>query len=395
MRYLSQLNLKKYSGKICLLRIDLDIEDVDLRGFKNGSARITHLRIEAVIPTIKLLLKNKVKIVILSHRGRPKFKISKSEFLLSKQERMDFSLEIFSKILGSKLQKKVKFIPFTNNFDEISLTIKTSKNQVFLLENMRFWPGEGENNSEFARKLAILGNFYVNEAFGTSHRGNASISAITRFLPSYAGLHLEQEIKHLDAVMRGNKRPFTIILGGAKIEEKLGVVKYFWNKADYFLIGSSIINQKSKIKNQKYLHSPKIIFPIDAKAGRDIEPETIKKYSEIIKKSKTIIWNGPMGEFEKKKFAEGTKGIWRAILANKKAKVLIGGGETVASFKTLGFRRLGVRSNIMLKPNAYSLLPKNIFLSTGGGAMLDYLSDRKLPGIAALGNSKIKSQKSK
>jgi phosphoglycerate kinase len=311
----------------------------------------------------------------LSHRGRPNGNHSKDDSLVS-----------FAGILQKRLKKAVIFskkIGFLKN-------IKTSKYRIFLLENLRFWPGEDRNDPKFARKLAILGDFYVNEAFPASHRNSASISAITRFLPSYMGLRFEEEIKQLRRALTGYKKPLTLILGGAKISDKIGVIKYFWHKADNILlaggpantflaasglpVGDSLVNGDAKVFIKPYLNSPKIKLPIDlkihTKSIMDIGPKTLTEYSKIIRKSRTIIWNGPAGFFEKKEFSNGTKGIWQAILRNKKARIVVGGGETVAS--------------LSLIHNSQFMIPRNLFLSTGGGAMLEYLSGKKLPGITAL-----------
>ncbi len=262
------------------------------------------------------------------------------------------------------------------------------------MENLRFSPEEEKNDKDFAKLLASLGDIYINDAFAVSHRANASVEAITQFLPSYAGLLLEKEISNLDAVMKKFKKPLVVILGGAKVSDKIGLINNFLKKADYFLIGGAMANtffvfeglpvgdsfyEKTRLPagRQGYTREitreigRKIILPIDVVIYKrrilDIGPETVKKYDEIIKKAKTIIWNGPMGMFEDKKFAKGTEEIAAAILKNKKAKTVIGGGETISA----------------LKPKTYNLKP-NIFLSTGGGAMLEYLAGKKLPGIEAL-----------
>jgi len=371
IKYLNEPVLRKYEGKICLLRIDLN----------NIS------RLEAVVPTIKLLLKHHIKVVLLSHRGRP-HSVDKK-----------LSLRPFVPILSRKLRKRVRFVS-NFRFAVIKKKIAKSENGVFLLENLRFLPGEEKNDAKLAKNLASLGDFYVNDAFAVSHRKNASVVAITKYLPSYAGLLMEKEIKNLDAVMRNFKHPFTVIIGGAKISDKIGIIKNLWGsasrrKADYFLLGGGPANtffvaqglpvgdslidkyQISNIKNKKYLNSKKIILPSDVKIKNkqilDIGERTVRWYSTIIKKSRTIIWNGPMGMFEKKEFANGTKGIWQAVSKNKRAKIVVGGGETVVSLNLL---------------TTHYKLPINLFLSTGGGAMLEYLSGKKLPGIACLAEAR-------
>ncbi len=371
MEYLSKINLKRLKGRTCLLRIDLNIDP----------KKESYFRIDAILGTMKLLLRNGIKIVVLSHRGRPR------------GENKKLSLMLFKPVFEKKLKKEVFFLnnPLKNGVRGL---VKKSPKSVFLAENLRFWPGEETNSPEFAKKLAILGDFYVDEAFPVSHRKNASISAITRFLPSYLGLRFEEEIKQLSQVLGKCKKPLVIIVGGAKASDKLGVINNFWNKCDYFLIGGVPANTFFAAENlpigdsifdkeafgiiKKYSDSPKIILPIDVKIGDnkilDIGGKTISEYVKVSKRAGTVVWSGPVGLFEKKGFEDGTKGIWRAILSNRKAKIVVGGGETIASLKSL-------------VPNAYRLKPKNIFLSTGGGAMLEFLSGKKLPGIEALKKS--------
>jgi 3-phosphoglycerate kinase len=375
IKFLSRTNLKNYRGKICLLRIDLNVEPGEE---KNA------FRVEASLPTIKFLLKHKIKIVLLSHRGRPKIK--NQELGIKNHE---LSLKPFASIISKKLKQPVVF--FSNfNFQKIKKEIGNSRKRIFLLENLRFLPGEEKNDKKLAKQLASLGDFYVNDAFAVSHRENASVVAVTKFLPSYGGLLLEKEVENLSRTMDNFKRPLVVIVGGAKVSDKIGVIKYFWDKADHFLlgggpantffaaagvdIGDSIFDKESFPFVRKVINSPKIILPIDVRreGGKilDIGFVTMRKYAEIIKNAKTIIWNGPMGLFEKKKFEDGTRSIWQALLKNRRAMIVVGGGETTASLR-------------LLKPKTYHLKP-NLFVSTGGGAMLEYLSGKKLPGIEAL-----------
>ncbi len=346
-------------------------------------------RILGILATIEFLTNNGAKVVILSHRGRPKpvKRINPKSKILNPKE---FSLKPFAKILSKLLKKPVHFIDFSKNWKEILATINGSKNNIFLLENLRFLAGEEKNDRKLAKQLARLGDFYVNDAFAVSHRNAASVSAITKFLPSYAGLLLEKEIKNLSVVMKNPKRPFVVILGGAKISDKIGLIKKFSageRRADYFLIGGGIANnfllaqslpigdsifEESTVNfAKKMLKNKKVILPVDyAIENRkilDIGPNTIKMYSDIIKKAKTIIWNGPMGYFENPKFAKGSGEIAKAIISNKKAFSAIGGGETASIIH-----------------NSKFIIHNNIFVSTGGGAMLEYLAGKKLSGIEAL-----------
>jgi len=359
--YLSKADKKGLKG-IALLRLDFNTED--------------EWRMEAALPTVRFLLKNSGKVVIFSHRGRPKG--------FDKKLSLRKDAVNLSKMLG----KKVIFLP---HFDlpKIKKTITGSAtSSVFVLENLRFFKGEENNDAKFAKKLASLGDFYVNDAFAVSHRANASVSAITRFLPSFAGLEMEKELKFLPRAMKKPKKPLVIILGGAKAHDKLGVLKYFRRKADWFLVGgatadtllfiggidvkkSLVDKDKKDLKNLKgVLDYWNIILPADVKVEKgmilDIGERTAAIFAEKIKKAGTVIWSGPMGAFEKKKFSYGTLAIAKAIAGNKKAFSVVGGGETVAFLKK------------------YKLDKKFTFISTGGGAMLDFLADEKLPGIAAL-----------
>ncbi len=390
MKFLNSFQKKDLSKEIALLRVDFNIANAELSE-KN-------IRLKSALPTIKFLINRGIKVVIMSHRGRPqpaKRANPKSKILNSKQ----FSLKPFAVILSKLLKKPVKFIDFKEDFKTIKIIIKNSPgSSIFLLENLRFLPGEEKNDKQFAEQLASLGNFYINDAFSVSHRANASVAAITRFLSSYAGLSLESEIKNLNKAIKAPKKPLVIILGGAKISDKIGIIKNFLAKADYFLIGGAMANTFMAAKNlpigdslyekemiplaRQLLNSKKIILPIDLviaypvattiacsprKKILDIGPKTVEKYSQIIKKAKTIIWNGPVGYIEDSHFTKGTKGIIKSILNNKKAKIIIGGGETTAFIQVINYKQ-----------------QSNIFLSTGGGAMLEYLAGKKLPGIIAL-----------
>ncbi len=404
MKYLSSLKTKNLSGKICLLRADFNIENAEL------SEKNIHPRIAAVLPAINFLTKKGAKVVILSHRGRP-------DTTSFKFQTSDFTLKPFAKILSKLLKEPVGFVEFSkiNNLTNLTkfnfVRFVRFKKDVFLLENLRFNPGEEKNDKKFAKRLAILGDFYVNEAFGVSHRKNASVEAITKFLPSYAGFSLESEIKNLSKAINPRK-PLIIVLGGIKIADKIGLIKNFWNKADGFLIGGGIANtffaaQKMPMGNSVYekeklifckklLKSPKIILPVDVIIKNDsildIGVKTRKNYAEIIKKAKTIIWNGPMGYIEDKKFKKGSEAILKAILESKAFSV-IGGGETVALLRAQNSKFKIPRSRTSNKflrnytGQASSLRGRQnskLFISTGGGAMLEFLAGKKLPGLSAL-----------
>lgn len=351
MKYLSNFSEKDLSGEICLLRVDLNLKS--LKDF---------FRLTAIIPTLKFLLKRRAKILILSHRGRP------ASFL--RRERQKLSLKPIGKILAKKINHKITFLP-SFNFAKIKNILKTAPpSSIFLLENLRFLKGEEENSAVLAKQLADLGALYINDAFAVSHRKNASLVAVTKFLPSCAGLLLEKEIKNLSRAVTNPQKPSTIILGGSKISDKIGIINNLLKKADNFLLGSSALNNMNKpeIKKLLNLENKKIILPIDGiKNGdyMDIGPKTIVFYNKILKKSKTIIWNGPVGQIEKNKYANGSIALAKTIV-NSRAFSVVGGGET---------------TNLILKLK----LDKKIgFLSTGGGAMLDFFAGKKLPAIEIL-----------
>lgn len=346
MKYLNNLNIKEISGKTCLLRIDLN-----LKSLKDD------FKIDSALPAIKFLISKKAKIIILSHRGRP-----------NEKEKAD-SLEPIAKILSRKIEIPVRF--FSDfDFKKIKNEINSDKkSKVFLLENLRFLPGEESNDNILAKQLANLGDFYVNDAFAVCHRKNASIFAITKYIKSYAGFLLEKEIKGLRKAIQNPKKPLIIVLGGSKIGNKINIIKNLNEKTDRFLFGSSILNEFSDLKIKKFMKNKKILLPIDFVEINgeyfDIGPKTISLYKKILAKANTIIWNGPVGMIEKKEYAVGSEKIAGAIAASKAFKV-VGGGET---------------ANFILKKK---LQKKISLLSTGGGAMLDFLAGKKMPGIIAL-----------
>lgn len=378
MKFLSSLDKKDLSGKTCLLRVDLNVAEGDLHKDDNISIANLPLRFKAILPTIKFLNTKGAKIVLLSHKGRPT-KVCK-----------ECSLESASKFLSKTLDKKINFINHFN-FTEIKSEIKKSQTKsVFLLENLRFLEGEEKNSASLAKDIASLGDVYINDAFGVSHRANASVVAITKFLPSYAGVLLETELKNLNKT-KNPKKPFVVILGGAKISDKLELIKRFIKTADYLLVGGGIANtfmasmdlpigeslyeEKMTGIAKSLFKSDKIMLPADVEIENckilDIGKKTVEKYAPIIKSAKTIIWNGPLGFIEREKFSKGSLEIAK-LAVNSKAEVIIGGGETTTLFAE----------------KFKSKLPSRIFLSTGGGAMLEYLSGKKLPGLTALEKSK-------
>ncbi len=346
-------------------------------------------RIKAGVPTIKYILSKKPsKVILMSHLGRPDGKIVESL-------RMDSVAEELQKSLKEKVVKLDDCIG-------VKSVIDSSDEKIFLLENLRFYPEEENNDVSFAKKLSEVADIYVNDAFGACHRAHASVSAITQFLPSCAGLLLQKEIESLSGLFNP-KRPFIIVLGGAKVSDKVGVIENLGGKADRLLIGGAmaftflkakgISVGKSKVDPGKMAFALRLLkydpvlpddfvvadkMDSDAKAsvsssipesslGLDIGPETVKSFISEICRAKTIVWNGPMGVFEIEKFSKGTKDIGRAI-SKCRGETVVGGGDTLAAvekFRLKGFTHL----------------------STGGGAMLEFLEGKKLPAIEALEKS--------
>lgn len=371
MKYLSKARKADIRGT-ALLRLDFNTKD--------------DWRMLAVLPTIKRLLKTSSKIVIVSHRGRP----TGVRFVngLPKGFPKDFSLRKDARTLGRLVRKKVVFIPHFR-FPEMRKRIAAApRGTIFLLENLRFMPGEAKNDPRFARSLASLADFYVNDAFAVSHRANASVVAVAKLLPHYAGLEMEKEIASLSRVMARPRRPFVAIIGGAKAADKLGVVKYLRKKTDWFLLGGGSANtilslRGTDVKQSIRDRDPKdlaalaaiaryrnVVLPTDFvwSGGRilDVGPRTAKRFAGKIAGARTVLWSGPLGLIEKKKYAQGSIAVARAVARNRKAFSVTGGGETVMFLKH------------------YRLDKKFSFISTGGGAMLDFLAGKKLPGIAAL-----------
>ncbi|MGB9847726.1 MAG: phosphoglycerate kinase [Minisyncoccia bacterium] len=379
------INSEVVSNKKILLRVDYNV-DLD----KEGKI-LSDFRIRQSLETIKFLLKKSKKIIIISHLGRPEGKDKK------------LSLEPIAKHLEKILKHKIIFVDDCIG-QRVKDTIDNSKETIFLLENLRFYKEEENNDESFAKKLAELADVYVNDAFGVSHRLNASVAAITKFLPSYIGFLMQKEIENLSKVKNNADHLFVIVLGGAKISTKLPLIKAFLDKADYILLGGGLANtiwkawgfnvgkslvEEKMIEEAKSLGSQKaeLILPGDlvvasdfgAKESKvkeigeienkdiivDIGPIAAKTFANIIKNAKTVLWNGPMGYWENKEFREGTKKIAKAIAQNKNFTV-VGGGETLTVVEDL------------------KLLDKYDFVSTGGGAMLDFLTSDDLPALKVL-----------
>ena len=384
-------------GKRVLMRVDFNV-DVDEKGNV-----IDDFRILRVLPTIKFLKEEGAeKIILISHLGQPE----KNDFWTEK-----FTLKPIADYLEKILKEKIYFCSL-KDFKEIKEVIdKSEKGAIWLLENIRYHEGENTNDKNLAQQLFQLGDIYINEAFSVSHREAASLCAITEFLPSYPGLLFQEEIEHLNKIIKNSEPPTVMILGGAKMTDKIPVIEKFFNLANFILIGGAIANtilkswnfeignslfEEEMIEKAKNLGSDKaeLILPGDflvltkkqqknkRELGKiekedtilDIGPVAASTFQRIISQARTIFWNGPMGKIEDQRFQEGTKEILEAIIQNKEAKTVIGGGDTLESFKI---------------PNSKFQIPNSVFLSTGGGAMLKYLAGENLPALRALENSKL------
>lgn len=321
-------------------------------------------RIRAALPTIKYLLERKAKVIIMAHLGRPKGQVVENLRLGPIQDKL-------SELLGVSINRTLDCVG-----EDVEKAIsEMGEGEILMLENLRFHKEEEENNEEFSKKLAALGDIYVNDAFSDSHRAHASIAGITKFIPSYGGLLMEREIKIMENA-KNPKRPAIAIIGGAKLETKLPIIETLAEIYDYVLAGGMIANEilNTSIKNEI---ASNVILPKIANLEKqkyfDIGESSVREFSKFIETAKFIIWNGPMGKFEDPDFEAGTKGIINVIKsAHKKgAEVLIGGGETVYAVQKFAPELMGEKT-------------ENFNISTGGGAMLELLAGKKLPGIEAL-----------
>jgi 3-phosphoglycerate kinase len=324
------------------------------------------------------------------------------------------NLKFVDDCLGEKVKKEIE---------------KLKEGEAILLENLRFYPQEQRDDKNFAKKLASLADLYINDAFAVCHRKNASVSSITKFLPSYAGFLLEKEVETLSQILERPKKPLIVLLGGVKISTKLPTTKNLLKVADKILIGGALANnflvaKKIKIGQSIYeremvkeaerlLENKKIALPVDVKIELniknkkqerqiknikirelnklknfqvlDIGDETIEIFSRYLKSAKMIVWNGPMGLFEVKPFDQGTKKLAKEILKNKKAKIFIGGGETLAALRqVLACKYLAQIDREAPGKQWRSVISQRLFISTGGGAMIEFLSGKILPGLKPL-----------
>lgn len=376
------------NGKKVLVRVDFN---VPLKGGKVGD----DTRIRGALPTIQYLLEHGAAVILCSHLGRPKGTFN-----------MDYSLKPVAEYLARLVPNKVSFAPDCINEPAEKAVDALQPGEILVLENTRFYKEEEKNDPEFSARLASLADIYVNDAFGTAHRAHASTEGVTHTKPGVAGFLLEKEIQYLSSAVENPKRPFVAILGGAKISDKIGVIKNLLAKADHVLIGGGMANtffkaqgfetadslvQDEALGTAKEIlasGSEKLVLPVDlviadkfdneaetkviptgnVPAGwrvLDVGPETVKLFSKYVAEAGTVVWNGPMGVFEMPSFAKGTFDVAKAV-AESKAISIIGGGDSVAAIQQSG------------------LADQVTHISTGGGASLEMLEGLVLPGVAAL-----------
>lgn len=352
MRYIKDYT-SSLEGKRVLVRIDVN-EPVDYKGYPQDT-----FRIQKALHTINFLRQAKAKIILIAHLGDPQ-----------KEGKDGFSLELISKVLGQLGGFDITFIGKNIEGIDSNIINNVSDGEVVFLENLRFDIREEENSIEFAKKLAQFADLYVSDAFSVMHRSHSSVVAITEILPSFGGLVVEQELEALNYILNNPTKPAVAIIGGAKISTKLPVIQTLELIFDYILVGGKIANEY--IDEYSDSKSDKIILPVDFVDAKryDIGPKTRELFAGYIAKASTVIWNGPMGWFEQKPYDEGTSFIAMAVAQNEDSYSVIGGGETVDEVH-----------------NLYQD-SKIDFISTGGGAMLEYIATKgNLPGIIALQNN--------
>lgn len=380
------------AGKKVLVRVDFNVP-------LNDKGEITDdTRITASLPTIQYLLEQKAAVILMAHLGRPKGQV-----------KPELSLAPVAKHLGKLLGKKILFAPDCVGEAAQAAASKLKPGHILLLENLRFHKEEEKNDMEFAEKLASLADLYVNDGFGVSHRAHASVEGVTHFLPAAAGFLLEKEIQYVGQAVTNPLHPFVAIIGGAKVSDKIGVISNLLDKVDTLLIGGGMANtflaaqgykmgkslvEEDKLDLAKELlakakkNKVNMLLPTDlvmaaafapdaehvtekvknlnqAYMALDIGAETSKAYAEALADAKMIVWNGPMGVFEMDAFCKGTEAVAKAV-AKSRATSIVGGGDSVAAIEKLG------------------LAKRITHISTGGGASLEYLEGKVLPGVTAL-----------
>lgn len=395
MQLATLAKFRKPKGKRVLVRVDFNVP----LGPKGEIGHDEDARIRACIPTIQKLRKGGAKVILVSHLGRPDGR------------EKSLSLAPVAAHLAEVLGSPVKFVPDNLEDDKlVDRAVASMKNgDVTLLENIRFYKGEDRNNAFLSRRLASLADAFVDDAFAVAHREAASNVGVAKLLPSYAGLLLEAEVKHLSRLLGKPRKPFVVLMGGAKVSSKIGTLRKLLAVADVVMIGGGMANNffrakgydmgkslvsPADVKLAKALlarHGKKILLPADVLVAKrlddkaepryckpsdvrkdehvvDAGAETVREWAAVIKKAKTIVWNGPVGLFEIAKFSHGSRSLGLIIAARSKGKAfgVVGGGETVQCLLRTGMAEYVDH------------------VSTGGGAMLEYLAGKSLPGIKAL-----------
>lgn len=378
------------NGKKVLVRVDFNVP------LEDGKVA-DDTRIQATLPTIHHLIENKAKVILMTHLGRPDGKVVD-------ELKLDPVADYLSKLLSQPVRKLNECVG-----DKVKAAVdKMDPGDVIMLENTRFHIEEENCDENFSKQLADLGDIFIIDSFGTAHRKHASTYGIAKYIPAYAGLLMEKEINALTEITKETPSPLTIIMGGSKIETKIGLMRNFLNRTDYFLVGGGLANtflsasgfnvgkslyeaDKTELAQEIMLESEvlegEFLLPEDVIVADEISDDaktldlpvrdvigdmqildmgkkTLEKFEEVIAKSKTIIWNGPVGVFEKKPFSEGTRRIAQAVANAKDAKTIIGGGDTIDAIKEFG-----------IDLNSFT------HVSTGGGAMLQFLEGTELPGV--------------
>ncbi|CAN1750028.1 Phosphoglycerate kinase, chloroplastic [Linum perenne] len=396
------LSSSELKGKKVFVRVDLNVPLDDSQNITDDNLKITDdTRVRAAVPTIKYLMDHGARVILSSHLGRPKGvtpKYSLKPLVPRLSELLGVEVKMANDCIGEEVEK---------------LVAETQNGSVLLLENVRFYKEEEKNDPEFAKKLASLADVYVNDAFGTAHRAHASTEGVAKFVkPAVAGFLMQKELDYLVGAVSNPKKPFAAIVGGSKVSSKIGVIESLLGKVDVLLlgggmiftfykaqgkkVGSSLVEEdkielatslfeKAKSKGVSLLLPTDVViadkFAADANSkvvpaseipdgwmGLDIGPDSIKTFSESLDTTKTVIWNGPMGVFEMEKFAVGTEAIAKKLaeLSGKGVTTIIGGGDSVAAVEKVG------------------LADKMSHISTGGGASLELLEGKPLPGVLAL-----------
>ncbi len=355
-----------FNGKKVLLRVDFNVPVSD-----EGEI-LDDFRIRKAIPTIEYLIKKGAKIIIMSHLGRPLEEIKNSKSKIQNHI-SKYSLKPISEKLGELLGRPAKFLrDCVGKEVERGISVMKPKGIVFL-ENLRFYKEEEENNEEFVKELSSLGDIFINDAFSVCHRAHASVVGITQYLPSGIGFLLAKEIEILSQIIKEPKRPLLVIIGGKKVEDKVGVIEKFSEIADFLLIGG-LAAQEMRAQKMKLKYPSKIFLSQDGN-NPDIGKETLEFFKNKIVGAKTIFWSGPLGKIEDEKYQRGSLEIAEAIIESGAFSVA-GGGDTVEFITKIGF------------------LDKFNHVSIGGSAMLEFLAGKKLPGIEALQNEDKKFKKS-